>query len=245
MNGNINEINPRSYARAGGIAYLVIIAAGFFTEMVIRNAIIVPGDAAATAKNLLASPLLWRIGIAADLLMHVCDMIVLLVMYTLLKPVNKNLALLMVFFNMIQTAVLVANNMNMMTPMFLSGSADYLHAFTPDQLQALAYTFIRAHGYGFGSGLIFFGCACLISGYLIFRSGYFPKIIGVMIQLAGICYLINSFALIIAPEFAHLLFPAILLPAFAAETSLCLWLIIKGVKLKEWNETTGALYIEV
>ena len=245
MNSNIKELNPRLYARVGGIAYLIIIAAGFLTEMVIKNAIIVPGDAAATAKNLLASPLLWRIGIACDLLMHICDMIVLLVMYTLLKPVNKNLALLMVFFNMIQTAVLVANNMNMMTPLLLSGTADHLSAFTPSQLQSLAYTAIRVHGNGFGSGLIFFGCACVISGYLIFKSGYFPRILGVMIQIAGTCYLVNSFTLIIAPEVGHMLFPAILLPAFVAETSLCLWLIIKGVKLEKWNETTGALYIEV
>jgi len=239
------DINPRSYARAGGIAYLIIIVAGFLGEMFIRNSIIVPGDAAATAKNLLASPLLWRLGIAGDLLMHVCDMILLMVMYTLLKPVNKNLALLMVLFNVIQTAVLVANKMNLMTPLFLSANADYLNAFTTDQLQALAYVSIRAHGFGFGNGLIFFGFACLMSGYLIFRSGYFPKIIGVMMQIAGVCYLINSFTLIISPEFADKLFPAILLPAFVAEFSLCLWLIIKGVKMEKWTEKAGALYIEV
>jgi len=245
MTSNITDINPKTYARAGGIAYLVIIVVGLFGEMFIRDAIIVSGDAAATAKNILASPVLWRLGIAGDLLMHICDMILLMVMYTLLKPVNKNLALLMVLFNVIQTAVLVANKMNLMTPLFLSGDADYLKALDPGQLQALAYVSIKSHAYGFGNGLIYFGCACLVSGYLIFRSGYFPKVIGWMMQIAGLCYVINSFALVIAPAFADRLFPFILLPAFVGETSLCLWLIIKGVKLQEWKETTGALYIEV
>ena len=245
MNSKSSDIDPKAYARAGGIAYLIIIVVGFLEEMFIRKTIIVPGDAAATPKNILASPMLWRLGIAGDLVMHVCDMIVLMVMYTLLKPANRNLALLMLLFNVTQTAVLVANKMNLMTPLFLSGDADYLKALDPAQLQALAYVSIKSHAYGFGNGLIYFGCACLISGYLIFKSGYIPKIIGVMMQIAGLCYLVNSFALIVAPTFSDKLFPFVLLPAFVAEISLCLWLIIKGVKLSKWKETTGALYIEV
>jgi hypothetical protein len=104
----------------------------------------------------------------------------------------------------------------------------------------MAYLSIKADSYGFGVGLIFFGFACLVMGYLIFRSGYLPKIIGVLMQLAGLAYLVNSFALILAPAVAKVLFPAILLPAFVGELTFCLWLIFKGVNLTRWNERVGA-----
>ena len=230
------ETSPQLYARIGGLAYLFIIVAGFIGEMFIRNKLIVSGDAAATANNIAASPLLWRIGIAGDLTMHVCDGIVALVYYTLLKPVNKNLALLAVLFGLTQTAVLVANKMNLLMPLFLLENADYLKAFNAQQLQALAYLSIKAHGYGFGVGLIFFGVECLIDGYLIFKSAYLPKVLGVMIQVAGVCYLINSFALILSPSLSNLLFPLILVPPFFGELSMCLWLLIKGVNLAKWKE---------
>jgi Domain of unknown function (DUF4386) len=91
------------------------------------------------------------------------------------------------------------------------------------------------HGYGFGIGLIFFGFACLVRGYLIFRSGYLPKTLGVLMLIAGLSYLINSFALILAPSFATLIFPGVLLPAFIGELFFCLWLIVKGVNAGEWE----------
>src|ERR1700730_6787130 len=100
------QTSPQVYARIGGVAYLIIIVAGGLGEMLVRNSIIVSGDAAATYNNIVAHPLLWRLGIAGDLIMHVCDVILMMVFYVLLKPVNKNLALLVVLFNLIQTAVL-------------------------------------------------------------------------------------------------------------------------------------------
>lgn len=230
------ETSPQLYARIGGLAYLFIIIAGAFGELFIRNKMLVPGNAALTADNIAASPLLWRIGIAGDLLMHVCDLIVTIVYYKLLKPVNKDLALLAVLFGMIQTAVLVANKMNLMMPIFLLDNAGYLKAFTAEQLQAWSYLSVKAHGYGFGIGLIFFGFECLIDGYLILKSGYLPKLLGMLIQIAGLCYLINSFALILAPRLANQISPAILLPPFVGELSICLWLIFKGVNLVKWNE---------
>jgi hypothetical protein len=88
-------------------------------------------------------------------------------------------------------------------------------------------------------GLIFFGFECLVLGYLIFRSGYFPRILGVLMQIAGLSYLTNSFALLLAPAFAAKLVPAILLPALIGELSLCLWLLIKGVNAQRWREQAG------
>lgn len=235
MGTSINKI-----ARIGGLLYLVIIAAGFYGEMVVRSKLIVSGDAAATANNIIASQLLWRSGIAADLLMHICDIPLMLIFYVLLKPVNKNLALMALLFNIVQTAVLVANKLTLVVALFpLSSSTEYLKSFDAQQLYTLAYLSIKAHGYGFGVGLIFFGFTCIIMGTLIFKSDYLPKAIGVLMQIAGVCYLVNSFALILAPSVADTIFPFILLPPFIAELSLCLWLIFKGVKLPAWEKQTA------
>jgi hypothetical protein len=222
-------ISPQAYARTGGILYLVIIAAGIFGEIFVRGKLVVNGNAAATAVNIAAHETLWRTGIATDLLMHICDIPLMLIIYVLLRPVNKNIALLALLFNIVQTAVLAANKLNLLSALFATSNAPYLKAIDPAQLQAMAYMSIKLHGYGFSVGLIFFGCACLAYGYLICRSGYFPKILGVLLQIAGAAYLLNSFSLIIAPPVNDALVPYILLPPFIAELSLCLWLLFKGV----------------
>jgi hypothetical protein len=230
------SISINRTARIGGIFYLIIIVAGIYGEMFVRSKLVVSGNAAATADNIIASQLLWRSAIAADLLMHICDIPLMLIFYLLLKPVNKNLALMALLFNLMQTAVLVANKLSLIVAMFPLSNGEYLKSFDVQQLYTLTYLSIKAHGYGFGLGLIFFGCTCLIMGYLIFKSGYLPKTIGVLMQIAGICYLTNSFALILAPSVSDKIFPAILLPPFIAELSLCLWLIFKGVNLPVWEK---------
>lgn len=231
-----SEFSPQPYARAGGAAYLIIIVAGFLAEMFIRNRLIISGDPAGTARNIIAHPLLWRTGIACDLLMHVCDAVVSIVYYVLLKPVNKTLALMSLFLGLVQTAVLVASKMNLVMPLLLLSNSDYLKSLDLHTLQTFAYLSIVAHDYGYSIGLIFFGCACLIDGWLIIKSGYFPRILGFMIQIAGVCYLVNSFALILSPALAHALFPAILLPSLIGELSMCLWLLFKGVNIIKWKE---------
>ena len=228
------EQSPQRYARIGGVLYLAIIVLGIFGEAFVRGTLVVSGDATATANAILASESLWRAGIAGDLLMHVLDLPVIIVLYFLLRPVSETLALLATFFNLIQTAVLVANKMTLLAPILLLGDAHGLGALSPDQLHALSYLAISAHGYGFGVGLIFFGFACLFRGYLVFKSGYFPKALGVLLVLAGLSYLVNSFALLLAPALASALFPAILVPAFVAELSFALWLIFKGVNVQKW-----------
>lgn len=232
------EPSPQLYARLGGVLYVVIIVAGIFGEMFVRGSIVVPGDAPATARNLLASQALWRAGIAGDLLMHVCDLGVVWVLYVLLRPVSRNLALLAVFFVLVQSAVLVANKLTLLLPLFLLGDASYLKTLAPPQLQALAYVAIRTHDYGFGFGLLFFGVACILVGHLIARSGYLPKAIGILMQLAGACYIVNTFALVLSPALGRRLFPAIMLPPFAAELSLAVWLLVKGVNVNRWEERT-------
>lgn len=234
------ERSPQVYARIGGILYLMIIVAGAFGEIFVRGTLIVSGEAAATAGNILASQSLWRAGIAGDILVHVFDIPLMMVLYVILKPVNRNLAFLAVLFNLIQTAVLVTNKFNLLMPLFLLGNATYLNSFEPDQLQALTQLFVRLHGYGFGIGLIFFGFACLVYGYLIFKSDYLPRILGVLMQIAGLSYLTSSFALLLVPTFASMIVPAILVPAFIGELSLALWLLMKGVNIEKWERRAHA-----
>ena len=222
--------------RIAGVFYLAIIMLGIFGEAFVRAKLVVSGDPAATAHAIAASPLLWRMGIAGDLLMHVFDIPVIVMLYLLLKPVNKSLALVATFINLIQTAVLAANKLSLLVPLYLSEGSSYLSAFSPAQLQTLSYLAIKAHGYGFAVGLIFFGVACLVRGYLMFKSGYVPKTFGFLMVLAGFSYLINSFALLLAPAFASALFPVILLPAFIGELAFCLWMIVKGVNLAQWQQ---------
>jgi hypothetical protein len=229
------ETSPQIYARIGGVLYLILILVGMFAVIFVRDRLIVAGDATATANNIMASPLLWHIGISADMIMHVCDIPIMLIIYILLRPVNKNIALLALLFNLVQTAVLVANKLNLVAALLQLESADYLKAVDPNQLHAQMYLSLKLHDIGFGIGLIFFGFTCLVNGYLIFKSGYLPRTIGVLIQIAGLCYLTNSFALLLDPEFAQIIFPAILIPAFIGELSFCLWLIVKGVNVPKWN----------
>ena len=227
------ETSPQIYARIAGLLYLIIIVTGFFAETFVRNKLFVSGDATATANNIIHAPLLWKIGISADLIMQICDLPVMIILYYLLKPVSKKLALLNLSFNLIQTAVLVANKLNLFAALFFLGDAEYLKSFSPDQLHTLSYLSIKLHDFGFGVGLIFFGFVCLFEGYMIFKSGYLPKTIGVLMSLAGICYLTNSFFLILIPKLSSII---LLMPCLIAELSLSLWFIFKGVNLPVWRQ---------
>jgi hypothetical protein len=210
---------PKTLARLAGLLYLLIIAAGMIGELFVRGTLIVPGNAATTANQIIAHESLWRLGIAVDLLMHICDIPLMFIFYQLLKPANKNVALLALLFNLVQTAVLVANKQNLVNALLQAKTSPIA-----------AYSAIQLHEYGFGIGLIFFGCACLCYGYLIYCSDYFPKVLGIFMSIAGICYLSGSFIQVVLPKLSHQFGALFLLPCFIAELSLCVWLLIKGVK---------------
>lgn len=228
-----NEISPNTWARIGGLSYLIIIVAGAAGELLIRNKIIVANDPVSTANNLLTHSFLWRIGIAGDLIMHVCDLFLSIAYFQLFRVVNRPLARLSLFFGLMQTAVLIANKLNLVMPLIYLEHADKLHSFSLPQLQEMAFLSIQTHDYGFGIGLIFFAFACLIDCYLIIQSGFLPKFLGWLIGLAGICYLINSFTLLLFPKFSGQVFPVVMPLILLSELSLCLWLLIKGVKLEK------------
>ena len=210
-------------ARTAGVMYLAIIALGVFGEAYVRGSLVVAHDPAATASNILGAQQLWRTGIAADLVMHLLDVPLIVFFYLLLKPVSQPVALLATVFNIVQTSVLAANKLTLVAALSLVNSA--ASAPTSSELPLLALVSISLHGYGFGIGLLFFGMTCVARGYLIYLSGYLPRVLGVLLALAGISYLVNSFALLLSPSLASMLFPAVLLPAFIGELALALWLI--------------------
>jgi Domain of unknown function (DUF4386) len=227
---------PQRYARLGGVLYLAIIVLGAFAEGFVANKLIEPGDAAATAHNILASPGLWRLSVAGDLVVVLCAVPLLWIEYLLLRPVSRQLVLLAVLFNLVSLAVESISKLFLLVVMPTLGSADFLRAFEPRQLEILANLALRSHDIAFNIALIFFGFTCLVNGYLIFRSGYLPKFVGVLMQIAGLSYLIACFAALFAPAFADLITPAILLPPLIGESSFCLWLLVKGVNIGKWNE---------
>jgi Domain of unknown function (DUF4386) len=233
------ENSPQRYARTGGLLYLAIIVFGAFAEGYVANTLIVSGDAATTAHNILASPGLWRLSVAGDLIVVLCAVPLLWIEYLLLRPVSKSLVLLAVLFNLVSLAVEAISKLFLLVVMPTLGSADYLKGFEPQQLQVLANLALRSHDIAFNIALMFFGFTCLVNGYLIFRSGYLPKLVGVLMQIAGLSYLTACFAALFAPAFADLITPAILLPPLIGESSFCLWLLVKGVNVAKWKERTS------
>jgi hypothetical protein len=233
--GNSVEASPKRYARIGGVLYLIIILAGLFAELYVRGPLVVSGDAAATARNIVASETLWRASFAAELIIGICAIPLLAIEYFLLRPVNAAVAVVGLLFNLCSLSVeFVTDIWNYSALIFLK-PAGYLATFDQRQLDALAYVALRLHEQGFGVSLLFFGFVLICWGYLVYNSGYFPKTIGILLLVGGLCYIINSFALFLTPALADALFPYILIPSFIAELGFCLYLIVVGVKLPEWN----------
>jgi Domain of unknown function (DUF4386) len=242
------QASPQTYARIGGILYVFIVVVGIFGQLFVRGGLIVAGDAAATATNIMGSETLFRVGLAGDLLGYVAGIAVALILYVLLAPVSRNLALLATFLTVTATAIFGLNGLFHLAAVLVLGGAgpsdsaprsspDYLQAFDPQQLQALAYLSLRLHGYGFVIGLVFFGFFLVLLGYLISRSGYLPRSIGILLVVGGLGYLTNSFAQVLAPALAGSLLPWVLLPPFVAELGLALWLTVKGVNVPKWEAT--------
>jgi len=220
----------KKLARIAGLLYLIVIATGLFAEVFVRQALRVPGDASATAHNIQSSEMLYRVGFVADLFNFVCGLPGVLIMYVLFKPVNKYLISLAMFFVIIQTAIIAVNLLNQVSPLLFLGNDSYLSSFTPNQLATLSLHALNLQAQGYGIGLVFFGCYCLIIGYLIYRSTLVPGVIGILYAIAGAAYLVNSFNMFLSKGFENHLFPYLAVPAFIGEMSLCLWLLIKGVK---------------
>lgn len=229
------DIDPKWYARAGGVLYLIVIALGVTEELFIRERIRAGADAAATFANLQKMEMLWRTGIAMELLMMLAGIPLAMVVYVLLRPVHKELASLALLFNMTCIIVQSACSIQLIEALFPLGRGAYLAAFTPGQLQAMTTLAMQSHLFGFGVALLLGGPFFFISGYLMYTAGYLPKAIGVLYQLAGLGYMFNGFVLVLAPQFAGRAFLIMGLPVIVGETSFALWLLIKGVGTERWR----------
>jgi len=225
----------RLKARIAGALWLIIIIAASFAEFYVRGRIVVDGDAAATATNILAHEPLYRLGAAAALIYLLCDIAVALILYELLRPVNKGLSLLASFFRLAMVAILGANLLNLFAPLVLLKGAPLLTAFKADQLQALALVSLKLYTEVFFIALLFFGFHCLLIGYLVYKSTFLPRIVGALMAIAGLCYMTHSFARVISPEVAVRLFTYLMPLGLPGELSLTLWLLAIGVNVQRWK----------
>ena len=228
--------SPQTYARIGGILYIVIIVLGIFYELMVKDKIIVVGNATATMANLKSMEFLWRLGILAELVSSIIGFCLVFIMYKLTKPVNKDMAMLAAFFNLAACTIQTVYILKRVEVLFPIGTAEYLNAFNSEQLSALISLTLKSHVFGFGIALLMFGPYFLFTGFLIFKSRYLPKFIGVLYIISGLGYLVNSFMLILAPQLSGLVFMIIVLPVFIGEMSLALTFIIKGVNMEEWKK---------
>jgi hypothetical protein len=241
MAAQFAEGSPRLVARICGVFYLITIIAGGYAELFVRGSLIVSGDAAATAHNIASSGQLWRIGFAADGIGFMAYIVVTFLLYELLKPVNRGISLLAAFFSLAGCAIGGMSALFHLAALYwLDGNA-YLSAFTPAQLQTLAYMSVRMHGIGFRIALVSFGVYCALIGYLVFRSTFMPKTVGVLMVLAGVCYEISMFANFISPPLSRALGDYINLPCLLGEGALTLWLLLFGVNPVRWKQQEASL----
>jgi len=222
----------RTYARVAGVLFLLSMFAGGFGEAYAPSKIVVSEDAAKTAENLRQSDMLFRIGFASYLVEAICDIGIAWVLYVLLRPVHKELALLAAFFGLVATAVFGTAEMFYFFSSLVLRDADYLKSFTPDQRNTLALLALRAYGVGGGIFMAIYGIACLLRGWLIYRSRYLPKFLGVLLMLAGAAFVSRNFLLVLAPGYDS---PFFLLPVALAGVSLTVWFLVKGVDEQKWR----------
>jgi hypothetical protein len=226
----------RLHARAAGAGYLVIIATGIFAEFFVRSSLIVRGDPAATAGNIADAAMLFRSGLAAELVMLTCDVFLAYALYVVFRGVSRRLALLAAFLRITHAAVVAVNLLFTWLPLQLATRTDYIAALAAESREAFGLLFLEAHAYGYTIGLVFFGVQCAVLGVLVLRSTLVPRLLGVLLLGASIGYLIDSFARTLLPAYAdyEMVFTTVVFgPAFIAELSFALWLLLKGVRTEQ------------
>jgi len=231
MTNRIAETSPLVYARVAGFLYLIMIPFALFGMMYVPSNLIVPGDAATTANNIMASESLFRLGIVSALITQIIGILLVLVLYKLLKPVNKNHAVLMVIFMLVAIPIAMLNELNKFAALLLLSGADYLTAFTADQLHAQVRLFLDLHEHGINIAGIFWGLWLFPMGYLVFKSGFIPRILGVLLIIGCFGYLIDSVTFVLFPNFDATISQF----TFWGEVLLPLWLLIKGVNVEQWE----------
>jgi Domain of unknown function (DUF4386) len=226
------------YTRIAGVLFILTLIFGFFGEAYAPGKFIVSGDAAATARNIIDSPMLYRLGFASYLIEGLCDIALAWIFYVLLRAVNRDIALLSAFFGLVSTAVYAVAELFYFTALIILRNATALAAFSPEQLNALALLALKISGNCGWIFLAFYGVPSVLRGYLIYRSGYFPKFPGILLLVAGGGFITKDFLAVLAPTYAS---DMLLLPMFLSLLSLMLWFLFKGVDAEEWERQRRAV----
>jgi hypothetical protein len=229
--------NPRLKARIAGLLYLTIMISALFAEGVVRGGLVVSGDAGETARRIVSSQFLYRLGGGADLITVTCDVALAALFYDLLKPAGRTLALLAAFFRLAYAAVFGVVVILHFAPLsVLTGTG--LTALPAEQLQGTAYLMLKLHTLGYNVALTLFGVHLGLLGILIARSGFLPALLGWLLVLVGGCYLVNSATHLVFTNVD--LYPWILLPGLLGEGGLTLWLLLVGLNATKWEERAAA-----
>ena len=216
-------------ARMAGFLYLIYLVIQISSNVLGWSRLVVFGDAATTAKNIMASAWQFRIGFVGDLVAAVLFLLTAWALYVLLKPVNKNLALLFLLLNLGGVAVQCLSDLHLFAVLLLSSGADYLKVFQADQLQALAMLFLYLRQNGFMIAQIFYGAWLFPLGYLVFKSGFLPRILGIVLMIHCVFWLMTFLQSFLLPGFGAITYVSWPL-GFIAEIGLTLWLLIMGAK---------------
>lgn len=224
------HFSNKKNARIAGIWYLLVAITGGFGLMYVPEQVMVADDAAATAKNILDAELLFRLGILSNLACQTCFVFLVLALDRLLKPVNPTQSRLMVMLVVVSVPIAFLNTLNLVAVLQLVNGAEYLKAFEPTQLQAFAMFFLRLHEQGVVIVEIFWGLWLFPLGYLIFKSGFIPKILGILLMLACVSYLIDCYIALVVPEYRAVTSTFTMWPSTIGELSIVLWLLIMGAK---------------
>jgi Domain of unknown function (DUF4386) len=218
---------------AGVFQFLEGLAATF-PQVLVLDKLVVSGDAAATAANILQHEPLFLFGFASVTCGVVFHLVWAFLLYDLLKPVHRSLSLLALLVVLVACAIQSITGLLYLAPLLILEAGGSLSAFTTQQLQALAYIFVRLNNYGFDLYLVFFGVWCVIVGYLIFRSTFLPRVLGLLLLISGLGWIMY-----LSPWFAISVFPLIATASALGEIPLELWLLVKGVDAKRWHEQSA------
>ena len=225
--------SQRRAAKVAGVLYLVMMATAIYFDTFVRSKLIVPGDIAKTASNIIAFERLFRLGIVFELTTAAGDIVLLSALYVLLKPVSRNLALLAAFWRLTESTIFAVIAVSGIVTLQLLSGAEYLRAFTPEQLQALARVSISAHSAGFNVALGFLGLGGGVFAYVLYKSRYVPAALPVIGMIAYAQMLAMSVAIILFPHAAKVITPAWYAFGFVFEVGCGLWFLIKGIRIPE------------
>ena len=227
--------SPQVYARTAGVLYLVIFVCGLFSELLVRGSLIDPTSPGATAQNIAAAEGLFRLGFAGDLVMVLSDVALAVLLYVLLRPVSRTLALVAAAFRLLQAAVLAVNLLGHFGAVLILDGNGPAAGLPGDQRDILVSLSLEVHRYGYLIALVFFGVHLVILGYLLVRASYLPSWLGYLLGLAALGYLADSFGYFLLPGYDGAASAVLLAPAVVAEFATILWLLIKGVDVRAWR----------